>query len=203
MSGRRHSDGARDIEGERYGDGANAVAGTSSGRGRVPPWSKLVVQGVPVRYPALAVGEELWREKGKEYGLSKEEVLKAYKHEVLRSARGGAEEVEDVVVTLPTFLQRFLAEDGFVQVAGARRRCRRFFQVMQCRRCCRYGHGYRECVGRQVCKHCGGGHQVVDCGERTRRCVLCVENGELRVEHSAGAKECPARKAQWDRAERE
>lgn len=110
----------------------------------MPPWSELVVQGVPIRYPALAVGEELWREKGKEYGLGKE-MLKAYKHEVLRSARGGVEEVDDIVVVLPTFMQRSLAEDGYVQMAGARRRCRRFIEVMQCRRCCRYGHGYRVC----------------------------------------------------------
>lgn len=196
-----------DVEGERYGVGGEAevAGGECSGRGRKAPMSKLVIQGVPMRYPMRAIGEEIWREKGKAYGLGREELLNVFRHEVLRSASGvsGAMGTEDVVVTLPTFLQRSLAEDGFVMVAAERRRCRKFVELMQCHRCCQYGHGYRTCTGPQVCKNCGEGHQVTECRSGLRRCVVCRQNGEQWVEHAAGSRDCPARKAQWLRAERE
>lgn len=161
-----------------------------------------MIQGVPTKYPSRAVGEEIWREKGKEYGLAKEELLKVFKSEVLRSVMGVGG-TEDIVVTLPTFLQRSLAEDAKVKVAGAERRCRKYVEVLQCRRCCGYGHGYRECTGPQVCRNCGGGHQLVQCAESRRRCVVCMRNGERRVDHAAGSRDCPARQAEWERAERE
>lgn len=199
---RRWSVGARDVEGERYGDDGVAEVAGCSGSGRVAPLSKLVIQGVPLKYPARAIGEELWRVKGKDYGLGREEMMRHYKHEVLRSG-GGAGGTEDVVVTLPTFLQRSLAEDGAVVVAAERRKCRRYIELMQCRRCCGYGHGYRDCKGRQACKNCGEAHQVVVCRATKRMCVVCQRNGERWVEHAAGSRDCPARKAEWERAERE
>lgn len=108
MCGRWRSDGAMDVEGERYED----VQGEdeeqrSSGRTRMP-YSKLVIQGVPAKYPSRAIGEEIWREKGKAYGLGKDELLEVFRLEVLRSAGGAG-----VVVVLPTFLQRSLVDDGW------------------------------------------------------------------------------------------
>lgn len=85
-----------------------------------------------MRYPKIPIAEELWREKGKGYDLAGADVVGGAKVETIRGDWRDAE-VEDVVVTLLTFMQRSLAEDGRLLVAGSMRRCRRYVEVKQCR----------------------------------------------------------------------
>lgn len=85
---------------------------------------------IPVGYPKIPIAKELWQ--GKDYGLARADVVGGAKVETIRGDWRDAE-VEDVVVTLLTFMQRSLAEDGRVLVARSMRRCRRYVEVKQCR----------------------------------------------------------------------
>lgn len=192
VGGSKSSMGAydrRDVVGSRRGRGRGYVVGgrcmeregarhNDGGiRPRVPARQKLVVRDVPAVLPGRAVAEEVWRAKGSVYGLSKADVVENARPERLVGGRGG--EWIDWVLRLPTFLRQTLSEEGGgVMVAGAMRRVRRFVEVLQCRRCCGYGHGYAECREGQCCKKCGGPHEIRDCVGMVRRaCVVCRRRG--------------------------
>lgn len=110
--------------------------------------------------------------KGEVFGLARDEIVEGTRPERMKG-RGGA--LVDWVLALPTFLQQSITEDREVMVAGARRRIRKYVEVLQCRRCCGYGHGYINCTGQQCCKRCGGPTEIRDCDDRAERvCVVCV-----------------------------
>lgn len=130
--------------------------------------------------------------------LEKDEVVEQARPERLQS-RG---DYVDWVLYLPTFLRQSLAEDREVMVAGGKRRVRKYVEVLQCRRCCGYGHGYAVCDGAQCCKRCGGPHEIRDCVGGPRECVVCRRTGATSVGHSAGSRERPVHREEWLKAER-
>lgn len=100
-------------------------------RKRMPARQKLVMN-VPAEILGRGVVEEVWRAKGRDYVLSRDKVVDGARCERLHE-RGG--DLEDWVLMLPTFMHQSLVEDRKVLVARAKRRVRKYVEVLKDRDC--------------------------------------------------------------------
>lgn len=89
--------------------------------------------------------------------------------------RGRGGEWVNWVLALPTFLRQSLSEDREVMVGGERRRVRKFVEVLQCRRCCGYGHGLYIARGPSVVRGVGVHTKLRTANLGIREHVWCVE----------------------------
>jgi hypothetical protein len=69
------------------------------------------------------------------------------------------------------------------------RGCERFmlgYSLVQCFRCCRYGHIAKACRAEAQCRHCTGTHETREYKQKeVRRCVLCKVSNLKNTNHKA------------------
>lgn len=79
-------------------------------------------------------------------------------------------------------------------------KCYAYFNIIQCNRCCAYGHMSGDCAREQVCKFCAQDHPFFECPNKQQlpRCINCTnKNGKIgsnyKTGHMASADVCPIR----------
>lgn len=78
-------------------------------------------------------------------------------------------------------------------------RCHEVIELMQCQRCCEYGHTAAKCKGQLACKICAGSHTHTECPNvDTPKCINCMNipannNTPIKVDHRATHDRCQVR----------
>lgn len=85
--------------------------------------------------------------------------------------------------------------DGFAQ-----RRVTEYIDILQCKKCWRFGHLKRTCTFPACCKTCAGDHTTEECTlpESKPICANCVRHNSnststISTAHSVAADNCPIR----------
>ena len=68
--------------------------------------------------------------------------------------------------------------------------------LVQCFKCCAYGHIAKHCRAEARCGHCSGSHEIRDCTQNKEKaiCTNCTGKGLGSKEHKAWSESCPVRK---------
>jgi hypothetical protein len=67
--------------------------------------------------------------------------------------------------------------------------------LVQCFKCCSYGHIAKHCRLSARCGHCSGLHETCECTIKEKSiCANCTGKGLRSKEHKAWSESCPARK---------
>lgn len=67
--------------------------------------------------------------------------------------------------------------------------------LVQCFKCCAYGHIAKHCRAKAHCGHCSGSHETRDCTNKEKAiCANCVGKGLGSTEHKAWSESCLVRK---------
>jgi hypothetical protein len=68
--------------------------------------------------------------------------------------------------------------------------------LVQCFKCCAYGHIAKHCRAEARCGHCSGFHETRDCPNNKEKafCRNCLGKGLGSTEHKAWSESCPVRK---------
>jgi hypothetical protein len=68
--------------------------------------------------------------------------------------------------------------------------------LVQCFKCCSYGHIAKNCRAKSRCGHCSEPHETRDCGQKTQKsCAACKALGHKKTDHKAWDELCPVRVA--------
>lgn len=97
--------------------------------------------------------------------------------------------------TSPTLFGEIM-KAGRLNVGMLSLRVEEYVDVLQCRKCCRYGHVFRNCKAETVCYNCGEEHEGKNCKNETPKCVNCCRAGQQEVAHRATDRSCPINKRQ-------
>ncbi|XP_023211198.1 uncharacterized protein LOC111626422 [Centruroides sculpturatus] len=105
----------------------------------------------------------------------------------------GGRYINWVVETSPE-LRRQILKEGKLNIDWSRCRVSDFCPVLQCLRCCRFGHSTRNCdLPKQICSHCTEDHSYNKCPKRnnTPICCNCKYERALNCAHNARSGSCP------------
>ncbi|XP_076262244.1 uncharacterized protein LOC143197591 [Rhynchophorus ferrugineus] len=67
-------------------------------------------------------------------------------------------------------------------------------ELIQCRKCCKFGHSQSRCYGQLRCFKCGGCHKGYGCYSYSARCINCINDGKTNrkeIGHHATSTKCP------------
>ena len=68
--------------------------------------------------------------------------------------------------------------------------------LVQCFKCCMYGHIAKNCRAKARCGHCSGTHETRDCSQKTQKsCATCKASGHKETSYKAWDELCPVRVA--------
>ena len=68
--------------------------------------------------------------------------------------------------------------------------------LVQCYKCCAYGHIAKNCRAKARCGHCAGPHETRECQEKQQSsCAVCKAKGYKDYRHKAWYELCPERTA--------
>jgi hypothetical protein len=85
---------------------------------------------------------------------------------------------------------------GLVE-SGEVKMCERFMTgcgLVQCFKCCKYGHIAKTCRAEAQCGHCAGLHETRDCKQKeVGSCAICKILNSKKSNHKAWSECCPAR----------
>ena len=130
--------------------------------------------------------------------LKKDEVRVAVKYR--KRARNPHE--CHVVVQVSPPVWKVLTRAGRAHIDLQRVRVYDQTPLVQCTKCLGFGHGRKNCTGKDdLCSHCGGPHLRAECplhlaGEPPR-CLNCKKAGHDNLAHNAFDLDCPLRR-RWD-----
>ena len=66
--------------------------------------------------------------------------------------------------------------------------------LVQCFKCCSYGHIAKNCRAKTRCGHCSESHETRSCGQKTQKsCAACKASGHKDTNHKAWDELCPVR----------
>lgn len=89
-----------------------------------------------------------------------------------------------------------LMRAGSVGIDFIRCPVREYIDVVQCLRCCGFGHVAKSCREGRKCGACSGDHETRDCktSQGEFKCINCTRAGIHLGAHKAMDKECPVYK---------
>ncbi|XP_023240772.1 uncharacterized protein LOC111639206 [Centruroides sculpturatus] len=93
-------------------------------------------------------------------------------------------------------LKRILIMQKKLNIDWVRCSVEEHFSIIQCYRCCRYGHFARECKSeRAFCNHCGGDHRYSECKNKgtSPSCINCICSKAANFAHKANHNSCTER----------
>lgn len=66
--------------------------------------------------------------------------------------------------------------------------------LVQCFKCCSYGHIAKNCRAKARCGHCSESHETRECTQKDRKsCAACKAFGHKKTDHKAWDEMCPVR----------
>ncbi|XP_023238043.1 uncharacterized protein LOC111636882 [Centruroides sculpturatus] len=91
-------------------------------------------------------------------------------------------------------IRKYLLMVGKINLQWSRCRVQDFCPIMQCFRCCKYGHSTKYCEQEiPTCSQCAGEHTYKQCPNKTTkpRCINCHHNKLNTLNHNARDSSCP------------
>ncbi|XP_067120969.1 uncharacterized protein [Centruroides vittatus] len=100
------------------------------------------------------------------------------------------------VIEVSPSLRKVLLKQNKINMGWIRCQIKEYYGIIQCYKCCRYGHTANQCHSeRNYCTHCAGDHKYQECinKEKTPTCTNCIKFKHIHHTHKAISDECPER----------
>ncbi|XP_023244860.1 uncharacterized protein LOC111642714 [Centruroides sculpturatus] len=104
---------------------------------------------------------------------------------------GKKPEVNHWVCEVTPQLKKLMTKQKKLYIDWVRCNVKEYFNIVQCYRCCKYGHYAKECSSeRAYCNHCGGDHRYSECKNKSTSpsCINCIRNKASNFAHRANQK---------------
>ncbi|XP_023223262.1 uncharacterized protein LOC111624603 [Centruroides sculpturatus] len=98
------------------------------------------------------------------------------------------------IVEVTPKLRKLLITSGKVNIEWSRCRIVDFCPVLQCYKCCKFGHSTKTCPEKEsICSQCAGKHTYRECPLRDVQptCCNCTKDRRMEVNHNARSSTCP------------
>ncbi|XP_067132758.1 uncharacterized protein [Centruroides vittatus] len=102
-------------------------------------------------------------------------------------------EYQNWVIEVSPSLRKHMLRLGKVNIGWSRCRAVDFCPVLQCYRCCRYGHSTKQCLENDnICSHCAEHHAFKDCPNinKVPICINCQHSHIENHNHNARDSKC-------------
>lgn len=105
---------------------------------------------------------------------------------------------KNYIVSLTEAAHTELCKNGKVFLNLTSKNIYEYVDLLQCKRCWRYGHLHHGCKFKATCRKCGGDHPVTECAEELHKCANCIrynteKKAALKTSHRVTADRCPCR----------
>ncbi|XP_023212315.1 uncharacterized protein LOC111615146 [Centruroides sculpturatus] len=114
----------------------------------------------------------------------------------IKSKFGRKPEVNHWICEVTPDLRKLLLKLKKVNLDWVRCSVEEYYSIIQCYKCCKYGHIARECSSdRNHCNHCGGDHRYSECKNKNTapNCINCIRNKSNSFAHRANHPTCAER----------
>ncbi|XP_023235504.1 uncharacterized protein LOC111634902 [Centruroides sculpturatus] len=123
--------------------------------------------------------------------------MEEFKKDILIKYKWGRKpDVNHWVCEVAPKLKKSLTKQKKINIDWVRCNTEEYFNIIQCFRCCKYGHFAKECSSdRAYCNHCGGDHKYAECRNKSTApsCINCVRNNANNFAHRANQSCCGER----------
>ena len=168
-----------------------------------PPFVKI--HGVPSDIADEDVPRAIYRQNPqiKEKFPEEQDFITRYKHRFNLGKKGASSRIIVAEIT-PDLIKVLLPyKTNSLSVGWYKCRVENHFNVLQCFKCCGFGHPASECKAEtNICSHCSGPHKFSACTKdpHNRRCPNCYKAGRNKVGHNAyDITNCPILRSQTDK----
>lgn len=154
---------------------------------------KLVIYNISKEIENSEVAEHIFDQNPEI--LKKYEDIEGFRKElVFKFSWGKGKDTNNRVFEVSPKMRTLLIKLGKVNLQWNRCPVAEYFSIIQCFRCCQFGHLAKDCsADRAYCTQCGGEHAYKDCKNKqvVPNCINCVRNKASDCAHNARDVGCP------------